>query len=342
MTVLIISSLEDLHARAVMEALIARGAAAELLDLSEYPVRLALSMAFEDGARRFLLRREGGGHLDLSAIGAVWWRRPQPFGLSAALTDPAQRRFAVSEAATAFSGLSQSLDAFWVNDPVRDGPAHHKPWQLAVAQEIGIAIPPTLMTNDPDEARDFWRRHSQNVIYKVFRASPDAWRETRRLRPEDAALAETIKLTPIIFQGFVEAVADIRVTVIGDEIYAAATDSRKGEYPVDFRFNPDLIWQRHALPRSVQNDLRILMRRMGLEYGAIDLRLTPDGRYVFLEINPAGQFLWVEMATGYKIADTLAAHLAAGRRDRPSVAPFVAPPCHNLLRAPNDLQHPPS
>jgi glutathione synthase/RimK-type ligase-like ATP-grasp enzyme len=314
MTVLIISSIEDVHARAVTEALLAGGAAVELLDLSEFPVRLALSIAFEDGAHRFILRREGGGQLDLSTIGAVWWRRPQPFGLSAALTDPAHRRFATSEAATAFAGLCQSLNAFWVNDPVRDGPAHHKPWQLALAQEIGLPIPPTLMTNDPEEARDFWRRHDGNVIYKVFRASPDGWRETRRLRPEDAALADTIRLSPVIFQGFVEAEADIRVTVIGDEIYAASADARKGEYPVDFRFNPNLTWERHALPSSVENALRRLMRRMGLEYGAVDLRLTAGGDYVFLEINPAGQFLWVEMATGQKIAAALAAHLAAGRR----------------------------
>jgi glutathione synthase/RimK-type ligase-like ATP-grasp enzyme len=320
MNVLIISSLEDVHARAVMEALSARGAAVELLDLAEFPTRLALAMAFEDGERRFVLRREGGGRLDLSSVSAVWWRRPQPFDLPATVTDPAHRRFAISEAETAFAGLYNSLDAFWINDPRRDAAAHHKPWQLAVAQEIGLAIPATLMTNDPEEARDFWRRNEGNVIHKVFRAFPEAWRETRRLRPEDAALADTIKLTPVIFQRFVEAVADIRVTVIGDEIYAASADARQGEYPVDFRFNPDLRWERHALPSAVENALLDLMQRMGLEYGAIDLRLTPEGEYVFLEINPAGQFLWVEIATGQKIASALAGCLMGGPRSRVAAA----------------------
>src|SRR5271169_2989468 len=159
MLVLILSSLEDVHARAVMEALLERGATAELLDLAEFPAKLALSMEFADGGHRFVLKREGGGQLDLSTIGAVWWRRPQPFGLEAAIKDPAHRRFAVSEAATAFQGLYQSLDAFWINDPGRDAAAHHKPWQLALAQQIGLEIPVTLMTNDPKEARDFWRRH---------------------------------------------------------------------------------------------------------------------------------------------------------------------------------------
>ena len=61
MTVLIVSSLDDLHARVVMQELAALGETAELLDLSEFPTRLALSMVFEDGARRFTLSRTGGG-----------------------------------------------------------------------------------------------------------------------------------------------------------------------------------------------------------------------------------------------------------------------------------------
>lgn len=321
MAVMILSSVDDPHAHAVMAALASRDVGVELVDLSEFPTRLALSMAFENGSHRFVLSRSGGGQIDFSTIHAVWWRRPQPFRLPAAITDPAHRRFAISEAATAFAGLYQSLDAFWVNDPVRDQAAHDKPWQLALAQQIGLAIPTTLMTNDPEEARDFWRRHEGHVIYKLFRALPEAWRETRLLRAEEIALAENIKVTPVIFQRYVEAVADIRVTAIGDEFFTASADAREGEYPLDFRFNPNLRWQTHALPTAIEDRLRVLMRRLGLEYGAIDLRLTPEGQYVFLEINPAGQFLWVEMETGQKIAAALAAHLAqGGARARSSVA----------------------
>lgn len=312
MTVMIFSSYEDPHALAVMEALRARGSAAELLDLSEFPTKLALSMSFEDGTHRFSLKRAGGGQLDLSTIGAVWWRRPQGFRLPRAISDPVNRRFAMSEAATAFSGLYQAMDALWVNDPVRDEAAHHKPWQLALAQQIGLAIPATLMTNDPEEARDFWRQHEGNVVYKIFRALPEAWRETRRLGSDEAALAESVRVTPVIFQAWVEAVAEIRVTAIGDAFFAASADARGGEYPADFRFNGNLPWERHALPAQIESALRELMRRLGLEYGAIDLRLTPAGEYVFLEINPAGQYLWIELATGMKISEALAAHLAGG------------------------------
>lgn len=316
MNVMIVSTVGDAHARAVMAALQAQGAAVELLDLTEFPSQLALTMAFEDGRRCFKLSRAGGGTLDLDAIHAVWWRRPQGFRVPESLTDPAHRQYAVSEAATAFDGLYQSMNALWVNVPARDVVAGHKPYQLALAQQLGLGIPVTLMTNDPDEARDFSVRHQGEVIYKQFKALPATWRETRKLRDEEAALLDSVRMAPIIFQRFVEAVADVRVTVIGDEIFSASTDPRKGAYPVDFRYSPELEWERHPLPSAIEDRLRALMRRLGLEYGAIDLRLTPEGEYVFLEINPAGQFLWVEMHTGLKITDALAAHLIKGQSTR--------------------------
>lgn len=320
MTVLILSSMQDVHARAVMEALAARGAHAELLDSSEFPSRLSITMAFEEGNRRLAIRRQGGGHLDLSEVNAVWWRRPQPFKLPEALAEPSHRRFALSEASTAFQGLYRLMDAFWVNDPLRDSAAHHKPWQLALAQKAGLEIPPTLMTSDPEEARHFIRQREGRIIYKQFVALPDSWRETREFGAEEAKLIEAVRLTPVIFQRYVEAAFDLRVTAIGDRFYAASADLRKVEYPLDVRLNLDARYEPHQLPPAIEARLRTMMQWLGLEYGAIDLRLTPDGRYVFLEINPAGQFLYIEYMTGQKIAAALAEHLISAPH-RPCAAP---------------------
>jgi glutathione synthase/RimK-type ligase-like ATP-grasp enzyme len=315
MTVLIISSPDDVHAQAVMTALaVRREPEVELLDLSGFPRSLTLSMAFEDGKRQFALGRPGGKTLDLDRVHAVWWRRPQPFVLPEAMTDAAHRRFAMSEAMTAFQGLYQSMDAVWVNEPLRDAAASHKPFQLTLARRIGLEIPPTLMTNDPDAATAFWQRHEGEVIYKQFLALPETWRETRRLRPQEADLAAAVRWAPVIFQRYVEAEADIRVTAIGNELFAAAADVRTASYPTDVRLNLDVAYTAHRLPESVAAQLRRMMNELGLRYGAIDLRLTPEGRYVFLEVNPAGQFLYIEQATGQKIAAALAALLASADR----------------------------
>lgn len=317
MTVLILSNLEDVHAHAVMSALAALGAHTELIDLSEFPTQLALSLAFENGRRRFQLRRRGGGVLDLDSIEAVWWRRPQPFRPPEGM-DQASRQLAFSESNTAFQGLYQALDAFWINEPARDAAAAHKPYQLALAQQIGLDIPPTLMTNDVEEARAFWRQYEGEVIYKQFLALPTAWRETRRLTLEDEAQAATIAYAPVIFQRHVPAVADLRVTAVAGELFAAATDVRNAEYPQDVRMNLAAKYEPHDLPPEVAAQLGELMRRLGLVYGAIDLRLAPEGQYVFLEINPAGQFLYVEYATGQPIAAALAKALIEKSLSKPA------------------------
>ena len=232
MTVLILSTVADVHAQAVMATLAEQGARAELVDLAEFPTQLTLAMAFDGGRRQFELRRHGGGVLDLDTVHAVWWRRPQPFRLPTGM-EPAHQRFALSESATAFQGLYQALGAYWVNVPSRDAVAAHKPYQLALAQQIGLEIPPTLITNHIEEARAFWRWHPGEVIYKQFIALPETWRETRWLKPEEETLADAVAHAPVIFQRHVPAVADIRVTAVGGAFFAAATDVRKAEYPHD-------------------------------------------------------------------------------------------------------------
>jgi glutathione synthase/RimK-type ligase-like ATP-grasp enzyme len=305
--------LADGHARAVISELNVLGAPVELLDLADYPSNLTLTLAFEAGKRRFQLRRPSGGQLDLDTVRAVWWRRPGPFSLPETLTDPAHRRLALSEATTAFHGLFAAMPARWINPPALDILGSHKPYQLAVAQSLGLEIPRTMMTSDPEEAREFWRSCNGDVIYKQFIALPESWSETRKLGDAETKVADaTIRLAPVIFQQHVAAVADLRVTIIGDEAFAAAVDVRTLAYDVDVRMNLDAKHVAHDLPDDIREKLRALMRRLGLIYGAIDLRLTEDGRYVFLEINPAGQFLYVEQQTGQPIAATLADRLAAG------------------------------
>ena len=104
---------------------------------------------------------------------------------------------------------------------------------------------------------------------------------------------------------------DLRVTVVGDELFAAAIHSQESEYPSTSGWT----WATRGsrLPTCQRTSLEDvdLMGRLGIVYGAIDLRRMPDGRHVFLEINPAGQWLFVEAVTGQPIAAALARLLLA-------------------------------
>jgi glutathione synthase/RimK-type ligase-like ATP-grasp enzyme len=312
--ILIISSPDDIHAQAVIRELNNQGIQdVRILNLSEFPMHMDMRLALRNNTRHdFSLTLADGYRLPMDAVTAVWWRRPQAFVLPPEMSNPSFRQFAMAEAATAFQGMWQSSSALWVNNILRDAAAAHKPWQLVLAQEVGLLIPETLITNNPDEARQFWAKYPGEVVYKAFSASTYAWRETRILKPEEEQLAQSVRYSPVIFQRYVPAVVDLRITVIGSRLFAAEAHSQEGEYKIDVRFNTNIAYKPHQLPADIEQKLLAFMRRLGLEYGAIDMRLTPNGHYVFLEINPAGQFLYVEMNAGLPIAAALAQHLAAG------------------------------
>ena len=308
MTVLVIATESDPHTRAVVGTIEDLGGSAEVLDLSRVPQRTSLSIRYTCcGERTFQFGGEGGT-IDLADVGAIWWRRPQQPQLSSEITDPTHRLFAANETHEALSGLWYALDAFWINDPARDHVAHRKVKQLRVAQDVGLRIPDTLITCDPGAARQFIDRHGYRAVaYKSFSALEEEWRETRVLRGEELELLDAVRFAPVIFQEYIEAVYDLRISVVGREVFPAAIHSQQTDYPADFRMdmdNADI--EPVTLPQEVTHQLLDLMDRLGLVYGAIDMRLREDGRYVFLEVNPAGQWLFIEEKTRQPIAASLA------------------------------------
>lgn len=310
--ILIISSEADEHATAVREQLADGSADVRLLDLSEFPTRLGLSINYgrDDGHS---LSGEEFGHAALADCAVAWWRRPQPFELHPDVTERADYRFAYTECKSAIDGLWLLLDAFWVNDPIRDDAAARKVHQLNVARTVGFEVPATCVTNDPGDARAFVEELAPDpVVYKAFSATPEAWRETRILREEETELLDSVRYAPVIFQEYVPAGVDLRVTVVGDDVFPAAIHSQETSYRADFRMTMDEARMEAVdLPADVLDLVRAFMDELGLVYGAIDMRRTPDGEYVFLEINPSGQWLFVEERTGQPITEAFADLLAA-------------------------------
>ncbi|GGE20993.1 ATP-grasp ribosomal peptide maturase [Polymorphobacter glacialis] len=305
--ILVISHTHDIHAIEVLGHLARRGADAVLFDTGRLPRETRLTIAHDPlhdwrGAAQF-----DGRTLDMAAIRAVWWRRPQPFAVHAELGGPADQGFAVAETHAAVSGLWSLLDARWINDPDADDRAARKAWQLKLARQTGLRIPRTCMTNDPDAARAFIAAEPGRVIYKAFSATEQLWRETRVLNADEAVGLDAVRYAPVIFQEFIAGTCDLRVTIVGSQVFAASITASAGAYEYDFRVSMgDVAIAAHDLPAPIERALLALMAALGLVYGAIDLRLTPGGDYVFLEINPAGQWLFVEHVTGQPIGAAIA------------------------------------
>ena len=159
------------------------------------------------------------------------------------------------------------------------------------------------------------------MIYKAFGATPETWRETRIITETQVAQLDQVRLAPVIFQEAIPGGCDIRVTVVGDRVFPAQITGPADGYEYDFRLHTaQSAITPVDLPDAVTAALLALMRRLGLWYGAIDLRRAPDGDYVFLEINPAGQWLFVEYATDQPISQELATLLARLDRDQRQAA----------------------
>jgi hypothetical protein len=310
--ILIVSHPHDPHATAVLNALGARGTDARILDLGRYPLHGALEMSFGDRPRARRLTVDGAD-LDLDAVRAVWWRRPQPYGLDPAITDADSRNFTLREVHEAVEGMWLTLDATWVNDPARDAMAARKLWQLDVARACGLSTPGTLVTSDPAAARAFIAAQGEGrTVYKPFQGDERAWRETRVLRPGEVEKLDAVRHAPVIFQEYVDG-DDLRVTIVGDRVFPAWIRPKPGAYAIDMRMElGEARIEPCALPEPVEAGLRRLMARLGIVYGAVDLKRRADGSHVFLEINPAGQFLFVEDQTGQPIAAALADALEGG------------------------------
>jgi glutathione synthase/RimK-type ligase-like ATP-grasp enzyme len=138
------------------------------------------------------------------------------------------------------------------------------------------------------------------------------------MKEEDFALLHHLQHAPAIFQAVVAGARDVRVTVVGDQVFASEFDIEQMNH-IDYRVALNEITCRpHELSPSFVKQILRFMDTLGLEYGGLDFRLTRDGRYVFFEINPDGEFIYLEDRTGQPIAAAMANHLRTGKPARPA------------------------
>jgi glutathione synthase/RimK-type ligase-like ATP-grasp enzyme len=315
--ILVVSYPDEDHTLDVVGRLEQAGREVVQIDLSDFPARSGLALSWADGQTPAYVVARDGRAVDLREARVAWWRRVRPFDPDPQVASPSLRAFAASETGQAVGGMLNALPCAWVNPRAQDDAAHHKPYQWEIAQQVGLRLPRTLVTNQPEEARAFIEQIGVGrVVFKAFLASIEAWRETRLVEAEDVERLEQVRYAPVIFQEYVEGV-DLRITAVGDRLFPCEIDARNTSYPADMRMVVgESVVQPAELPAGLHDTLMALQRRLGLYYGAIDMRRTPDGEYVFFEVNPAGQWLFVERLTGMPIGQAVA-DLLAGLEDHP-------------------------
>jgi glutathione synthase/RimK-type ligase-like ATP-grasp enzyme len=328
-TVLIISSASDAHVPFVLVKLEELGVRVFRLNTETFGFGGNLSMSTE-----YPVQRTMGGRIHLVAdqqevsldeITGVWYRRPQSPDLSKYQLSSEGLAFARDEWRATLNGLYSLLDnVLWVSYPDRIQIGENKLLQLRVAKELGFAIPRTLVTNDKQAVLEFWHNLGGAVVAKPIglgwvyvqdAGEKELVRSVMTNEIDEAALADldNLQIAPAIFQEAVPKSYELRVTVVGREIFTTKIDSQRSEISrVDWRRydlenTPYSVYQ---LPENIESLCKQLVATLGLQFGAIDMIRRPDGEHVFLEINCNGQFAWVEDMTGLPISEAIARLLA--------------------------------
>lgn len=321
MTVLVVTHSEDHHGvENVMDALEARGVAAARLDTDKFPTEIRLQGAFRDAGDDHRVVWPDGRELALGDVSAVWNRR---FAIAKDLPKDLESQVhsaSVEESRQTLRGLLGALDVFQLDAIPTVYRAKNKQLQLRLAREVGLDIPDTLITNDPDAVRRFAAEHPRGVICKMmssFAVYDEEGGEnvvfTNVLSDEDLEELEGLALSPMTFQEKVDKQVELRVTVVGRKVFSASIDSQASDRAThDWRRDGAAMidrWREHELSEDLESRLLALCDRLGLQYGAADFIVTPDGRTIFLEINPAGEWFWLETWPGFPLSDEIAAVL---------------------------------
>jgi len=270
-----------------------------------------------------------GGHfsfprtrVEFKDVRSVWYRRPVPPIPSPEIDDPVAREFVLAESQAAIDGLWRNLDCFWVSHPDNLRKAELKLYQLKIAKQVGFQLWPTILTNNPEMAQAFYHSQGSKVIYKPLRRGRIVRGETVSLIYTN--LIDTTKVerldrvayAPSLLQKYIPKRVELRVTVIGSKVFAVELHSQDHtDSQHDWRRGNTarLHHELHVLPTEVESKCIALVQSLGLAFGAIDLILTPESKYVFLEINPNGQWAWIQqLCPEIPLRETLADLLISG------------------------------
>ncbi len=290
------------------------------LNTDLYPTDIQLIAEYIDGEQKLFLQDELGATHDLSSVKAIWYRRVR---LGEKLKEIIEGKYlyaAIEETRRTFFGLLACLNlkAFTLGEREKLRYSEIKQLQLKVAESLGLNIPKTLFTNDVQAVQNFAQKCANGLITKMqtsFAIYEDGKENvvfTSDVTEESLAQLDGLKYCPMTFQEKIQKQIELRITIVGDQLFAAAVDSQVSEKSqTDWRKDGIGLlksWVAYDLPADIQQKLLHFMDYFQLNYGAIDMIVTPENEYVFLEVNPAGEFFWLELFNppGFAISKSIA------------------------------------
>lgn len=312
------NSADGKHSEVVISKLIEKGEKVFRFDSDRFATgETTITFSPSAAPGKFLIT-SGKESLQSCNIKSVWYRRPNHFNLS--IADPIQKDYAEREIRSflenVWSGLESEKCISFLSQPSQIEKARKKLSQLTLALQYGMRIPKTIVTNNPKEALTFHKTCHDGMIFKAVNNEflnygkksyniPTTLINTKHL--ENINL---IKKNPVIFQELIQKNHELRVTVVGKKIFPIKIDSQKNPLTVvDWR-NPLCIDKLDHKVTTIDSKTEAfcfkMLRVLGLRFGAFDFIVDKTGKLYFLEVNPNGQWYWLEDMTGVLISDAIA------------------------------------
>lgn len=323
--ILIVAHRHDLCADAVILKLRAAGELPVRLNLEDIPGSSHITTQFGQKTSTTLLQTRNCT-LPLREVRAIYWRAADSLSLAPAMMPEAQA-FAVSELRQLVSCLWSETERYWLSHPDRIRFAQWKARQLEYASAVGFSIPRTMVTSASNQAVEFAEEVGGRVFFKPMNgpaAGPDRMLVSAIVSASELqSHATQLALAPCCFQEVIEKAIDIRILIVGRRVYAVkvnlpAPAGFSGDYSAPEK---NLALEAFSLPADVEGLCLQLAANLKLEYLAINLLLTKEGRYVFSECDPLADFL---PFTGIPGAPNVAQEIASMLRQH-ATAPVAVP-----------------
>ncbi len=229
----------------------------------------------------------------------IWLRRGlQGQAWSRRFDDP-YRDVIDRDSESALAGcLMTCFDGVWISDPAATIRAGNKLIQLELARTVGLRVPETLVTQSRGEVTDFLDAHGGRVVVKSLRGLPYQTIYTRLVKAEHLTNYSDICATPAIYQEFIDGTRHLRFVVLGDRVWFFEIDSDS----LDWREDPHPRIHSTRVPHGLTAQTLRVVHGLGLLMGVGDFKVAPSGDPVWLEVNPQGQFLFLQEATKIDLA----------------------------------------
>ncbi|MGP4089116.1 ATP-grasp ribosomal peptide maturase [Streptomyces sp. KR55] len=269
------------------------------------PVELGWTGILDDGRRT----------ARLEDVRAVYWRRPGRSAIADTVPEP-YATWAQNQADAAMLNVLAALPGVpWINNPHHDRLAAHKPQQLTAATRCGLRVPRSIITNDPNAARTFAKQVNGPLICKPILGGRLPVGEDRALmvathHVDPATFDDSIRTTAHYFQEAIPKAYEVRLVAVGDQVFGGTLHATSEKAATDWRTDYEHIeYGTTAFPDDVASAVRRFLAYYEIVFGSFDFAVTPEGKWVFFENNPAGTWAWVENRTGLPIAAAHADYL---------------------------------